>query len=464
MYDSKLVTIYSLLNFDEKRQLRKWINSDFVNKNKAILKFFRFLDTRKSITPNTVTKAKAYEYLFPRAAYNDLKIRHLMWLTTEIVEDFIVYHNIDNILSLKQEILSQFYSRKDLYRYSIKEIEKGIDLLEDSPTKNAEHYNKLFNFYAGYFDISSRNVRTEDFKIDRVADSFTILTILETLKTSSRIVAIQKVGETRSMHKLLPAVLELLKDPAFHELPEVRIYYNIYKVAAEEDEKAFQQFMTDIKTNEKLFYIHDLNELYRLAINFCIKKSNQNNQYYTQQAFELYLYAVENKILIENNEISRFIFTNTVTLGIKLKEFQRIENFINSYSKFLNEEFRSNTIDFNTAKVLYAKNEPDKALKILLTNKFLDPIWNLNAKYLVLKILFESRNIQTFNFHLKAFKLYLKRKSNIGYHKVYFSNVIEAFNQLLKVFKDPKKNKNFKFGEDTPDIDWFNKALKEIKK
>ncbi|MFN8282561.1 MAG: hypothetical protein U0U67_05065 [Chitinophagales bacterium] len=462
MFGTKLIDIYSNLNLEEKRKLRKWISSDFVNKNEDILRFFEFIDSKKNVTERTVTKEKAHEYLYPNKKYHDLRIRHLIWMTTEILESFIVYIKMENELSLREQLLSKFYMQKDLYKHAQKTVESGIELMAKNNIKNAEYYKTNFHLHSLYYDIQSRNIRTNDFNIDEIANSFTIFAILETLKTSSRILSIQKVGETKTKHHLLEPILVLMQDPAFLQLPQVRIYYNIYLVATNEDEKAFKQFIKDIKANEILFSTHDLNELYRLAINFCIKKSNQNQTFYTKQALDLYLYTIDKSILIENNEISRFIFTNVVTLGIKLKKFARIEEFIKMYSKLINPEFRKNTIDFNTSKLLYAKGQSDKALKILLTNEFKDTIWNLNAKDLILRIYFEQKNIELFSTYLNAFNVYVKRKTNIGYHKTYFTHLIALFKELYKATKQPKKYAGFVFTSEMINVTWFNNMLAEM--
>lgn len=462
MYDTKLIDIFLNLNLEEKRKLRKWVLSEFVNKNEDISRFFEFIDSRKKVTPRTVTKEKAHDYLYPNTPYHDLRIRHLIWMTTEILESFIVYIKMESELSLREQLLSKFYMQKDLYKHAQKTVESGIELMQNNKIKNAEHYKNNFQLNSLYYDIQSRNIRTKDFNIDEVAKTFTVFTILETLKTSSRILSIQKVGETKTKHALLEPILLLMKDASFLQLPQVRIYYNIYLVATDEDEKAFKQFIKDIKANEFLFSIHDLNELYRLAINFCIKKSNQNQVYYTNQTFELYLYTIEKGILLENNEISRFIFTNVVTLGIKLRKFARIENFINTYSRFISKEYQKNTIDFNTSKILYAKGQHDKALNILLTNEFKDTIWNLNAKDLILKIYFEQKDLESFHLHLNAFKMYVKRKTNIGYHKTYFTMLADAFKELQKIYKHPKKYKDFVFTSKTINVEWFNRMLSDM--
>lgn len=464
MYDSKLITLISIFSDEERRRLRKWIRSDFVNKNHDIVAFFEFIDSRSSLTERTISKEKAHDYLYPNTPYHDLRIRHLIWMTTEIVENFIIYNSVAQQASLKKQYLAQYYTDKELYKFANQTIEEGIAMMEKTKLGNAAYHLQQYHIYSLYYQINSRNKRTEDFKLQEVINHATLFSIVETLKYACIIQSLQKISELKIENHLLNSTLTLLENPVFLKDTAVRIYYNIYLVIRDENEKAFTIFIKDLKANNDSFTSQDLKDLYLLAINFCVKKSNQNLQAYTKQAFELYIYAIQNGYLLEHNEISRFSFTNVVTLGIKLKEFSKTEKFIQKHADDISIEYRKNTVDFNSAKVFYSKEQPQKALKILLTNEFKDILWNLNAKYLVLKILFETKDMETFAIYLKAFKNYIKRKSNIGYHQTYFINVGKALTVLMDIYKKPENYDSFSFDKETPDIDWFKKALNGIGK
>lgn len=464
MIESKLINLISTFSDEERRKLRKWIKSDFVNKNEDIITFFEFIDTRSSLTERTVTKEKAHEYLYPNTPYHDLRIRHLLWMTTEVVENFIIYNSVSQQSSLKKQLLAQYYTEKELYKFANHTIEEGIAMMEKTTLRNASYHLQQYHINALFFQINSRNNRSKDFNLQDVINHATLFSIIETLKYACIIQSLQKISELKIENHLLDATLSLLENPVFLKDIAVRIYYNIYLVVRDENEQAFKRFIKDLKANNDYFTPQDLKDLYLLAINFCVKKSNQNLQEYTKQAFELYVYAIQKGYLLEHHEISRFSFTNVVTLGIKLKEFSKTEKFIQQYADNIAPEYRKNTVDFNSAKVFYSKEQPQKALKILLTNEFKDILWNLNAKYMVLKILFETKDIDTFAVYLKAFKNYIKRKSNIGYHQTYFINVGKALTVLMDIYKKPENYKAFVFDKDTPDIDWFHKALSEIRK
>lgn len=462
MLDSKLINLISTFSDEERRWLRKWIKSDFVNKNQDIIRFFEFIDTRNSFSERTLSKEKAFEYLYPGKPYHDLRIRHLLWMTTEVVEDFAIYNKLSKQSALQRQLLVEYYNEKELYKFAGQLMEESISLAEKSELRNASYHLQQYQLQALSYHLQSRNNRSQLFNLQQVIDHLTLFSIVETLKYACITQSLQKISELKVDNHLLETTLALLQHPVFLQDTAVRIYYHIYLVVRDEDEAAFKHFIKDLKASDAYFTPHDLKDLYLLAINFCVKKSNQNLEAYTRQAFELYLYAIQKGYLMEHHEISRFSFTNVVTLGIKLKEHAKAEKFIQEYAKAIAVDYRKNTVDFNTAKVLYAKEQPQKALKILLTNEFKDLLWNLNAKYLILKILFETRDMAMFVIHLKAFKNFIKRKSNIGYHYTYFANVSKALTKLMDIQKKPEQYKDFRFDTATPDVDWFNKALDQL--
>lgn len=73
-------------------------------------------------------------------------------------------------------------------------------------------------------------------------------------------------------------------------------------------------------------------------------------------------------------------------MGIKIQEFEKVKNFMDKYVDYIQSDYKENTFHFNSAKLFYATKRYNDATFILMTNEFKDIIWNLNAKYLLLKI------------------------------------------------------------------------------
>ncbi len=462
MLDSKPIQVFIQLSKDERRKFRKWMNLNFVEKNKELKEFFIFLDTRSVINENTATKEKAFRYVYKETDYDDARMRQLLWMLSEALEEFIVVSNISRNISLKEQILSSYYTDKRLYKYANQHIEQGIRLVEQNQLHDADYYLNLFQLQSQYFLINQRNEQNQRFHLDDIINASTIFYVISLLKYACISQSFQKTTGNSMDHLLLEHIVKTLPEATFFTLPQVRIYYNIYLVNTTDNESAFFHFLEDIKTHERVFSDHNLNDLYRLAINFCIRKTNQNQPDYTRRAFELYLYAVEKGFLLLNKEINRFIFTNIIALGIKLKEYEKIDTFMKNYAPLIDNVYRQNTVVFNTARIYHSKQQLEEALRLLLTHEFKDTHLNLNAKYLTLKILFELRDIELFRTFLKSFKVYLKRQLNLGYHKTYFTNVCRSLSILLDIYKKPLKYRNFEFSNETSDKDWFNSMAVNI--
>lgn len=463
MYNSKLISIYNSFSIDNRRKLRKWINSDFVNKNEEVISFFEFIDSRKVITEKSVTKLKAYQYIYPDSPYNDLRIRHLMWMTTEIFESFIVYLQTQNNELIKNQMLAKYYAEIQLIKPANKVLENYILKSDFLSECKIEDYGNLYDAGLLFYDINSTYDRTISHGFEQTIQALSMHSIVECLKSVCIADSIEKVTEIRISHPLLPAILQMLPNSELLKIPAIYIYYNTYLLLANEDERAFEEVVKSIMKNEHLFNRIELKRIYRLSLNFCVKKHNQNRIEYTQKAFELYNHTIEKGILIEGNEISRFVFTNVVTMGIKIKELEKVEKFIEHYNHLIHPDYRTNTYDFNKSKLQYAKKEYKDALKILLTNEFKDEIWNLNAKFMTLKILLETDDLDSFKTYLTTFKKYVKRRKNIGYHKTYFTEVCQALQTLYDKKIKPDKYKDYEFPTDTPDFAWFEKINASIK-
>lgn len=455
--DNKLLYLFNQLN---NKQINKFIifsKSEFVNKNYDVSRVFEYFFKQNVIGNYTLDKNLLHQYIYNEKPYNDLRIRHLLSMATEIVENFIVYQNVIETKVYKEKILLDQYihwNQEKYIRSTTTEIQK---LYQDRGVFDADFYLSQYHLHMQLYHLQSSNVRTKDFDFQDTVHYLSIYSIIEILKSACTVNAIQKVTETKIEQPLLAGVLEFLPKSNYIHEPLVFIYYYLYLLIENDQEEVFQELLQQIQNNEHLFSHKDLNTLYRTLINYCIRKSNQNRLEYTRSAFEIYIYGIRQGALIERNEINRFIFTNVITLGIKLNDLETCMQFLQEYKGLLQSTIRENTIDYNLAKIQYAQRQLDAALKILLTNEFKDKIWNLNSKYLILKILFEQDDLETFKQHLNAFKIYVKRIQNIGYHKTYFENVVIALTALLGKKLGKKKYLNYTFDSQTPDFEWFHK-------
>lgn len=455
--DNKFLFLINQLKSKELRRLKIFSKSEFVNKNLDVDLLFEYFFQQAQPEHHILDKNELHRFIYKDAPYEDLRIRHLLSMATEVLENFIVFQSIQkNKIQREKILLDQYieWNNEKYIRSTTTDIQK---MYQDVGVQDAEYYLSHYHLNVQLYHLHSSNVRTKDFDFQDAIHNFSIYSIIEILKSACTVNAIQRVMETKIEQPLLTGVLSLVPNSEYLNEPLIFIYYHLYLLVEDDKEEVFNELLLQIQNNEHLFIHKDLNTLYRTLINYCIRKSNQNRPEYTQSAFDIYLYAIRQGALIERNEINRFIFTNVITLGIKLNELESCRDFLQQYKDMIHPSLKSNTIDYNLAKIFYAQRHLNAALRILLTNEFKDKIWNLNSKYLILKILFEQNELDTFKQQLSAFKIYVKRIQNIGYHKTYFENVVAALKALLGKKVGKKKYQGHVFDSKTPDYEWFHK-------
>ncbi|MFN8260859.1 MAG: hypothetical protein U0X41_07985 [Chitinophagales bacterium] len=106
-------------------------------------------------------------------------------------------------------------------------------------------------------------------------------------------------------------------------------------------------------------------------------------------------------------------------------------------------------------------------MDILLKPEFEDVLWNVDAKVLIIKILFELKRLEPIAFHLKSLKMYLYRQKHIGYFKAIHQKTIHHFGLLYKNMDSSKTKKGqlkrlIAAEKDLVEKEWFLEILEKV--
>jgi len=188
----------------------------------------------------------------------------------------------------------------------------------------------------------------------------------------------------------------------------------------------------------------EIGDLHILAVNFCIKRMNTGGIKYVREGFELYRAGFEGGYLIENGEISRFSFYNTVIAGIKLKKFDWVEQFIEAYRPMLPANYKKSVYEYALSWLRYEQKKYPEAMRLLATFDSSDHLMNLGAKLTLLKIYYELEEFDALESLLESMRIYLQRKEIIGYHRDYYGKIIRLTKRLLRMKGSQKEKEVFR--------------------
>jgi hypothetical protein len=438
MQKSKFISVFYNLSPHEKIAFKKWVYSPFFNKNellRKLLDYFYPINLEKD--RQLLNRQLVYAAIFGNKPFDNVPLRYLSSELMQLLEQFLVFQyrktkNIDFQLDL-----SQIYKEKGFNQLCQQSIQKANKQYKKHTYQDIQQLNLDYKIESIIYHSNVDKDRSTSNNLQALNNSFDKKYLAEKLKHSCRILSHQGMYTQQYDTGLLKEVLDYLANHSTDlETPAIGLYYYYYMASTslEEETTFFQKFKQYLFLYQALFEREEVRDLYILATNYSIKRMNTDQRdYYLQEAFELYQQALKANILLENDKISPFAFTNIVAIGIGLKKYPWIWEFIQEYTTFLPNKIRKAYTDFNLSRWYFHQKQYQKAAELLVADDFEDLHLNLSAKMLLLKIYYELGEFQLLEALFNRFRTYLSRQKELVYHKKNYNNIIRFTQRLVSI-------------------------------
>jgi len=341
-------------------------------------------------------------------------------------------------------------------------------LQHDQDYRNGDFLHNEYQIRQAEYRYLSGQKRTVQLNLQEMSNALDSTYLADKLRQSCLMLAHQSVYTAEYETGILDEVLRYVETKDYLEVPAIAIYYYSYKAITEhENESYFRHLRNEISENGYLFPKSEIRDIYLLAINYCIRRINEGKDVYIRESFELYRKGLEQKILFDEGVLSRHTFTNVVTNGTMLKEFEWTENFINEYKPYLEDQYRENNVHYSLARLHFEKGDYDTSMKLFSQMEYDDIFMNLNAKVMQFKMFYEQDEFDVLESLLESMRTYLVRKKVIGYHKSNYKNIIRFTKKMLKInpYSLSQKTKLLKEIEEVNPLTerkWLLKQLKQL--
>ena len=430
--------MYQLLNqLDKKdfRQIRKFVRSPFFNQRKDLIDLMTYLEDIIWITKSIPSKEEVYQHLYPGQPFDAQQMRLVMSLLYKLVEQYIAFEEFSgDVLEVKYK-LSYALRKRELMKPAQISLKDAYKRLEAHPYRNADFYVSKYYLEIEKFEIDTLDRRNVQRDMQAISDAVDISFISNKLWQTCMAIAHQSVRKVEYDFGLLPVVLTHLEErPHLLEIPAIGLYYYCYLALMHRDVEAyFHRFKALIFEHGDKFPNEEIHGLYLLAINYCIRRLNDGTKSYAREGLDLYQSGLRTGLLLKGEQLSRFTYRNIVAMGILSGELPWVEEFMHQYKKALDAKYRESTFNFNLAKLEYTRQRYDLALSLITKDVHKDPLLNLSAKALAMKIYYEQDRYDTLDSHLQAMNAFLIRKKIIGYHRTNYSNLIRYTRKLSEL-------------------------------
>ncbi|MEM8586129.1 MAG: hypothetical protein AAGF87_17785 [Bacteroidota bacterium] len=456
----------------------------FFSLNKRERKAFdQFLSSpyhnRREDASELVAQLLAYE------VYADVPEKHTLWKKVTNHGDFddqswrllLSYLNkqLERFLAIEVLLADEFdvkmkaasvlegRSSNQLHEKFMKESAR---LLEKNEVRNAEYWLKEFQYQESYYRQAFNRQPEKDDHFSMLSASADRAFLSFKLRQLMWLLNHEQVYQWGFEPTLFDGFILDLPEREIEDIPALQLYYYGIQVLQEPDsEEVFRRFTESLFTQAYHLPTSEARDLYLLAINFGVRQVNSGQRAYFKQVMALYRNGLEKAYLLRKGRLSRFTYHNIVSTALQVNDIDYAEAFIEQWTEKLERRYRDRMYNFNRAKIAYASKKYADALPLLQQANYHDPLLNLGARTLLLKIYYELGEREVLQSHLDAFSSYLRRKPGISYHRTNYRNLIRYTRQLLKMdFKSTDQKDKFhkQILEETTltEKEWLLKQLK----
>jgi len=438
VFESQLFQLLMSLNKRELTAFQQFLESPYFNQRADVLALFHVLSPFTA-DEDAPAKTELWRSVYGKGNYDDQQMRLLMSYLSKLTEQFIAVElTLADDFEVKMKVANQLRSRADS-QLQERFLKASKRILEKQPLRNAEYW--LHNYRhqeAAYRQAFSRRPEQND-KFALLSESFDQAFLALKLRQNMWLYNHEQLYKWGYQPTALDRFIEELDEAVLTREPALSLYYyGIQVLQSPTNEQVFQQFTQTLFAHSTLFPEEEARDLYLLAINFGVRQVNEGQRSYFPKVMELYRSGLEQGYLLRNGVLSRFTYHNIVATALQIGELSWAEAFIEEWTNKLERRFRDRMYHFNRAKIAYAGQRYAEALPLLQQANYHDPLLNLGARTLLLKIYFELEEWEVLQSHLDAFQNYLRRKEGITYHRTNYRNLIRYTRQLLKTQLESK--------------------------
>lgn len=447
----KLILLIQTFSAKEIKLFRQFISSPFFTNGRNYIPFLEELLKMKDGTGKHSNKNKANESDIIKI----LSGRTLSNRYSELYklgEEFLIYKSLKNNKAEKNKILLKRLLEEKLYSsYNTKHIETLKHFRKEKFTlHNSEDIAYISKLNTIFLHDKNRTTElyNEYYKNSKLILCISMLSVLELGLEFSHQELNNIKYEPNFVHDFLKKleINEIIKD--FSKSDSViekvtAMYFKLYK--AFENEVNEKYFFESHKIFQELFT--ELNDSYKVTtyshmINYCIRKQNKGLNKYKHVLFKLYKEKLSQDLTedLENDLYLFNQFRDYVYIGISIKEFGWVENFIAGYSKLLPDEIRESEIKLSFANLNFARRLFAKSLSYVESIKTSHYLSYMDSSILKLCNYYELKNFEEAILEHDRLTHYLRNHYEIPeIYKLHYGNFAKFFQGILKMNVNPGK-------------------------
>ncbi|MBE2245904.1 MAG: hypothetical protein IAE67_01505 [Candidatus Competibacteraceae bacterium] len=437
MYKSKPITLLKSFSSSNLRDFEKFLHSPYYNKNELLIQLFGILrKEHPAYEGKNIEREKIYQRLYKDQPFEEPKLRYLFSDFSKLLEQYIMLKELEKNKVQQNQLLLTYYRTHDIEKYFSQVLDETNKWLEQQNQRDSDYYfYRYLTEESLYYYSSVRRDKSLDTILQEAADNLDYYYLSKKLKYLCEMFTRQNFLNSDYHTPLLKEVTEYVRQSQMDSFPAIQAYYYVLQTLIEEDnESHYNQLLTYLDQHRQTFSRDEYRDLYFLAQNYCTKRINKGDTRYLNKFLDLSKILLDKELIYENGYIIPSTFKNIVTVGLRLEEFDWVEEFLIKYKDRLAPKYRDNAYTYNQAWLSFFKGDYRKTLRLLSNVEYMDVYYILDSKILLLKTYYETEDVDAFYSLAESFYVYLRRNDLISdYQKTISLNFVKFVKRLMRI-------------------------------
>lgn len=447
MESSKLVNILKTLDKPAWKALERFVHSAYHNRRPKLIELLALL---KKASPQwkskKLKKEVIYAQLFPDETYVESRIVELMKALVKLIEQFWLVSKPTEATEAYRT-LALTYHQQGFPNYRDIFLDKAAKALQQTQMDTETYHNQVFQHQLQLHQlIEAEGKRNQEPNLQELHHQFDAYYICTKLKYYCKVLNYQNFRSFPYTIRMMNAVLEEAAHSSYVNMPSIQIYYHgVYTLLSLDNEHNFHQLKTLLAANTQNFSVEELQNIFVLARNFCIKKVRSGKNEYVKEALDLYKIEIEEDLILEDGKIPDADCRNIIKLALVADDLNWALQFLSNFKSKISEDIHA----FSLANVYFHQQQYEKVLSVLSSVHFKEVLLELAARALILKTYFQlSRTTQDFIFedkldaYIDSFKAFLKRrKEELTKYYLSYLNLVKFTQAINKLYWKPTLDK-----------------------
>ena len=429
---NKLYRLLAPLDGFAWQRLLKFANSPFFTESERFSVFIQDLHKDR--------KQQFAQYTSGYAGLSAQAFRQLLSDTAEFVVLFLrmqasLDHPQESVFALHTQLLDDGF--EDI---ATKQLAFLRNMSDADMHRNAAFYKNKYEIEFALLQQQNREVkRVEKANLEATVAAFDTWFLSERLRLTCD--ALNRSRILQHEYDIADAALlvQWAAESRYAALPAVAVFLHIWAIlqmqnadenSVQNAENAFRQLILLLKNEGKNFAITELSTIYIYPQNYCIRQINSGKEAYNRTFFEMMQTMLTDNILMDDKgELSPWHYKNMVAVGLRCGDYAWVEDFLQRYNEKLPAGFRNNALNYNMAKLAFAKQNYKKVLENLQNVEYEDVFYALDSRWTLIKTYYHLDEYDAVEAQMDTFRIFLLR------HKSLSATLQKQYLQLLRFTK-----------------------------